>query len=83
MSSFSITEVRLRWLQHLAKNGPTSWSRMPRKAGGQSISNQTWRPMVDAGLISAEYRSPNFSQPKDWWFAITEVGTAAIAKAKP
>ena len=81
-----ITPARLRWLQHLAKQthkgGEVPWSRMPARENGLgACTSQTWRPMVDAGLITQRFGQRHFTEPVDHLFAITDAGRAAIAKA--
>lgn len=81
-----ITPARLRWLQVLAeqkhKGGEVPWDRMPKRSNCVgSVTNRTWRPMVDAGLITARFGQRHFSEMPDWLFAITDAGRAAIAKA--
>jgi hypothetical protein len=72
---FGMTPCRMRWLLALADCKPKSWARMPYG------SNKTWRPMVDAGLISAHY-GPVPGKPwiKDQVFTITDAGLNAIGE---
>lgn len=78
-----VTPTRLRWLQHLAKHGETPWGRMPKRDNALgAVTNGTWKPMVDAGLITARYGQRGFREPVDWLFSITDVGRAAIDKAE-
>jgi len=78
----AMTPTRLLWLQQLAKQGETRWERMPKRKNGLGVvTNKTWRPMVNAGLITARYAQRHFSEPMDWLFAITDAGRAAIAQA--
>lgn len=82
-----ITPTRLRWLEHLAKQshkgGEVPWSKMPGRINGMGgATNQTWRPMVAAGLITQRFGQRHFTEPVDHLFAITDAGRAAIAAAK-
>lgn len=78
-----ITPTRLRWLQHLAtQRHETPWSKMPKDSSGiRGVTNQTWGPMRDAGLIAVRFGQRHFSEPSDHQFTITDAGRAAIAKA--
>ncbi len=69
-------------MEHLAKHGETAWDRMPCKVSRQkvSVTNRTWRPMVMAGLISAEFKETRHRSGLDWHFAITEAGRTALAR---
>lgn len=66
----TLTTTRLRWLKQLRYGGKTRWGKMPMTVGRRVgfVSRQTWRPMVDAGLITAEF------DRGDWWFRITADG---------
>lgn len=85
MSTCKITPTRLAWLQHLAKQthkgGEVPWGKMPKStgAGNRGCTNQTWRPMLTAGLITARCGQRHFTESTDWLFAITDAGRAAIA----
>lgn len=77
-----MTETRLKWLRHLAKNGETGWTRMPKNARGWTGNNRIWVPMREAGWITARFYAPRAGmEPTDHYFAITDAGRAAIAKA--
>lgn len=79
----TITPARLQWLQHLAKFGTTAWGRMPKRSNGLgAMTNQTWRPMVAAGLIEAKYHAPTWRDVVDHHFTITDAGRAALAKGE-
>ena len=71
-----LSPTRRAWLEHLAKNGPTGWSAMPKNARGRAINRRTWLPLVEFGWCeSAWQREPVF----DIIFTITIAGRAAIA----
>lgn len=79
-----ITPARLLWLQHLAKHGETPWGRMPKNSSNGSprhMTSKTWRPMVDAGLITSRFGTRHFSEFPDHLFTITDAGRAAIAES--
>lgn len=81
MNAVKLTPTRLAWLAHLAKFGETAWDRMPARSNGNgSVTNRTWAPLVDAGLIEARYYAPNFASRTDYYFKITDVGRVALAK---
>lgn len=83
-----MTELRIKWLAHLAQHGETPWSRMPKsdKAANRfarvkrAATNLTWRPMVEAGLITSRFGQRNTREQPDHLFAITDAGRAALAR---
>lgn len=80
-----LTETKLLWLHHLAKadarQPEVRWEKMPRTVTGKTVSNRTWKPMAEAGLITARFGSVYCLDPLDWLFSITNAGRAAIARA--
>jgi hypothetical protein len=86
----SLTEARRRWLTHLRDHADRNqyhkavpWSRMPKRADGSSIalSNLVWRPMIDAGWITGEYRT-GAGHRTDWHFEITDAGRAVLGSTR-
>lgn len=75
-----LSATRIIWLEHCAKHGETAWSAMPRSKRGRPVTNLTWRPMIDHGLLAGKYKTVGYRT--DWFFAITDAGRAALAKAK-
>lgn len=82
-----LTELRIKWLAYLAAaHGETPWARMPtsdKAANRFTITKRpathlTWRPMVDAGLITARFGQRNFREVPEWLFTITDAGRAAL-----
>ncbi len=73
--------LSVAWLRHLVRYGETCWSRMPPKINSnRAVSNQTWQPMIDHGLITGELKAPDPAKPKDWWFNITQAGREALQR---
>jgi len=77
----AITATRLLWLRCLVKSGELPRAKMPGRVNGLgAVTSATWRPMVDAGLITARFGTRHFSQPNDWLFAITDAGRVLFSK---
>ncbi|HZX32369.1 MAG TPA: hypothetical protein VFF03_13540 [Rhodocyclaceae bacterium] len=78
LGQITLSPARLSWLTALAKTGQwTKWDNMPRRNGSMnprvaSITNRTWTPMVDAGLIERRYHMGHNE------FRITDTGRAAL-----
>lgn len=86
-----LTPTRLAWLEHLEKYGESLWDDMPKRkpsngcfgyGGVSSVTNATWRPMADAGLIETQCYMPRGCYKHGRYFKITEAGRAALADAK-
>lgn len=85
----ALSPLRLAWLAHLAKFGETPWDRMPKSdktsnrftRTKRAATNQTWRPMVEAGWITSRWGQRNFRELPDFIFAITDAGREVLAKA--
>lgn len=80
------TPFQREWLEHLAgqTRGTTNWGLMPKKRSANGLrlisgTNKTWRPMVAAGWITAEYGNPGNVRTTDWWFTITPKGREALS----
>lgn len=81
-----ITPARLLWLQCLAKDGETPWGRMPKNSNNGSprhMTNKTWRPMVEAGLITSRYGTDSFSGATTTNWYGTRAEAMACIKAQP
>lgn len=76
-----LTPVRRLWLEKLAtSNHPVPWKYMPKRTGcASAVTNQTWRPMIEAGLITGKYECRDFRVGHDWYFEITDAGRALLA----
>lgn len=86
----SMTAMRVKWLAHLAAHGETPWGQMPKSDRAsnrftrtkRSATNKTWRPMVEAGLITSRYGQRSFRDLPDHLFTITDAGRAALARVQ-